>query len=363
MSDPRTVAAQLTPTGRGAIATIAVRGPRAIEAVARYFTPPASARTPLDRIRFGKWQRDPAHAGEELVICRTSMDEIEIHCHGGSAAVEAILADLQTAGAKILSWQQWTTLTNDQAFADEAIMALAAAPTERTAAVLLDQYRGALAKEFQSIQAAIDSADYSSALQRINPLLEIASLGLHLTRPFRVVLAGAPNVGKSSLINAILGYGRSIVFDQPGTTRDVVSAVTALDGWPVELSDTAGIRETTDTLEAAGVARASQQLHTADLVLWVSDATQAAATPPSTAAATPHLLVRNKSDLLPNAISSPEVLLVSATTGAGMELLKANIVSRLAPHTPPPGAPVPFTVGQVTRLQQWHLQALEAITS
>ena len=87
------------------------------------------------------------------------------------------------------------------------------------------------------------AADLQAAAARIREWLAWEDFGLHLTRPWNVVLAGRPNVGKSSLINALLGYTRSIVFDQPGTTRDVVTAATAIDGWPIELSDTAGLRE------------------------------------------------------------------------------------------------------------------------
>jgi tRNA modification GTPase len=89
-----------------------------------------------------------------------------------------------------------------------------------------------------------------------------------------VVIAGPPNVGKSSLINALLGYQRAIVFDQPGTTRDVLTATTAIDGWPVELADTAGIREGDDAIETEGVARALAEIRAADLVVEVWDASQ-----------------------------------------------------------------------------------------
>src|SRR5690606_16577637 len=96
-------------------------------------------------------------------------------------------------------------------------------------------------------------ARFEEARRRLAALVDRAPLGLHLTRPWHVALAGAPNVGKSSLLNAVLGYGRAIVFDQPGTTRDVLDAVTAIDGWPVRLTDGAGLRESVDALEAAGV--------------------------------------------------------------------------------------------------------------
>ena len=92
--------------------------------------------------------------------------------------------------------------------------------------------------------AAGRSAD--AARQQIEALLSHAATGLHLVHPWQVVVAGRPNVGKSSLINAIAGYRRAIVHSTPGTTRDVVSVQTAMDGWPVEISDTAGLRETGD---------------------------------------------------------------------------------------------------------------------
>lgn len=362
MTQQRTVAALLTPTGRGAVGTIAIRGPHACAAVARYFSPPASVAGSWGRIRFGRWQRSPEHSGEELVICRTSEDEIEVHCHGGSAAVEAILSDLQSAGAVVIGWQQWVALTsaNNQRFAGDALTALASAPTERTAAILLDQYGGALDREFSAIQILLGNDDVQDAILRIDQLLERASFGLHLTQPFRVVLAGAPNVGKSSLINALLGYGRSIVFDMPGTTRDVVSALTAFDGWPVELSDTAGIRDTADTLEAAGVARAAQQLLAADLVLWVTDATADEQPLPPQGLTAAVLPVRNKVDLLSAEPATASGLSVSAATGSGLSELKASLLRLLVPSAPPAGAPVPFNTAQVATLQSWRDQAFRA---
>src|SRR5262249_42285045 len=112
------------------------------------------------------------------------------------------------------------------------------------------------------------------AEELIGQLLNRAPLGAHLTQPWRVVIAGPPNVGKSSLINAILGYERAIVFDQPGTTRDVVTAATALDGWPVELADTAGLPAGVDPLDRAGIERETAQADEADCLLLVFDASQ-----------------------------------------------------------------------------------------
>src|SRR5439155_711085 len=110
---------------------------------------------------------------------------------------------------------------------------------------------------------------------RVRILKELKSrtrLGRHLTNPWRVVVAGAPNVGKSSLVNALAGYARCVVSPTPGTTRDVVSTLIAVDGWPIELLDTAGLRLPGENLEQQGIALARAAVESADLCLWVIDA-------------------------------------------------------------------------------------------
>ena len=100
---------------------------------------------------------------------------------------------------------------------------------------------------------------------------QFAGLGRHLTRPWQVVIAGAPNVGKSSLANALAGYQRAVVSEIPGTTRDLVTTEIALEGWPVELIDTAGLREPGEDLESQGIERALTAAGSADVCLWVLD--------------------------------------------------------------------------------------------
>lgn len=359
---PTCRAVLFTPVGRGAVATVLVVGTHVAEAVGRWFQPASGqpvSQISLGRIAFGRW-RSGEGPGEELVICRRSETQIEVHCHGGVAAAENILRSLAGEGFSTLDWQTWTRRAESDPIAAEARVALAAAQTDRAALVLLDQYNGALRTAIDLIVGLCEAGNLAQAEAELNELLRYESLGRHLAAPWRVVLAGAPNVGKSSLINALVGFERAIVFDEPGTTRDVLAAYTAFDGWPVALFDTAGLRPATDDIEAQGVARAREQIAAADLVLLVFDATQGwSAADQELADSIPNALVtHNKCDLLIGAAcraaldsASIPPLYTSARTGVGMEDLMRAISQRLVPSTPPPGAAVPFTRTQIDSLR------------
>ncbi len=349
----------ITPPGRGAVATIALHGLQAWDVVARCFRP-ASMRggrsvPAIGRVQFGRWPlqagADAAESGnvpaEEVVVCRISPEGmaiqcVEIHCHGGPAAWRAIMETLLARGCEAGDWKD-AALTVSDALRAEAAIALCQATTERTASILLDQYSGALTGAIARLREQLSGGDLSGAGSQLQRLLAWGNLGCHLNAPFKVVLAGAPNVGKSSLINRLAGYERSIVFDQPGTTRDVVTASTAIDGWPVELADTAGLRTAADELEAAGVAAAGEQLDAADLVVLVFDVSQ-----PWTTADEGllrqwplALVAENKRDRAPG-IGVRRGLLASAKTGQGISELLAEIARRLVPNAPQPGEAVPF---------------------
>jgi tRNA modification GTPase len=180
---------------------------------------------------------------------------------------------------------------------------------------------------------------------------------MHLTTPWRVVLVGAPNVGKSSLINALAGYDRAIVSPVPGTTRDVVTVTTAIDGWPVQLADTAGMRATVDELESAGVELAQAALASADLAIFVHDATTPSVDrqPSDSCGVVRVIPVRNKIDLLEGEssradTSTQDELDVSALTGEGIDVLVAAIGQSLVPNPPASGVAVPFMRGQIESL-------------
>ncbi len=355
-NDP-TLIAVLTPSGRGAVATVGVRGPRAVETVARCFTPAAGkplADFAIGRVLFGRFRLQGA-ATEELVVGLAAADEVEVHCHGGIAAVEAVAAALVAEGAQRIEWPAWAALKAPDPLATAALVALAAARTERTAAVLLDQYRGALRRTLEQIASAVERADFDLAAAAIRKLLSRAAFGEHLTRPWRVVLAGRPNAGKSSLMNALLGFQRSIVFAEPGTTRDVLTATAAMDGWPVELADTAGLRASTEPIEAEGVARAQRQVREADLVLLVCDVTAdwTNSDRDVLAVAEQTLVIHHKCDLAEPPIDGRHAgLTVSSLTGQGIDELCRAIAARLVPDPPQPGEAVPLTDRHVKLLEQ-----------
>lgn len=355
--------ALLTPPGRGAVATLLVRGDLAHLAAKRLFRAVNSKPVddqPVGRIVFGHWVgSDDSQAGEEVVVCRRTLDELEIHCHGGSAAVARIIADLGSVGFRSLTWQQQTA-EQEGRLAAESLEALASAPTLRTAAILARQVEGLFRKAIERLlKRSLDGPDdFVVAKAELEQLLEWSRFGLHLTRPWRVVLTGRPNVGKSSLINALLGYTRSIVYDEPGTTRDVVTAETAFDGWPVELADTAGLRESAAGLEAEGIALAQERLTTAECRVLLLDRSQPLTGEDfSLLSAWPEaVVVAHKADLADawrEAQSKPfNAVLVSSRTGAGIEQLIREIVQRVVPRVPEEDVAIPFTERQCRLLQR-----------
>ncbi|MCS6977708.1 MAG: 50S ribosome-binding GTPase [Gemmatales bacterium] len=337
--------AQLTPRGTGAIAVIAVGGPDAERTLRRLF------RGPWGRtVAVGQFGEQP---GDTVVLVRQE-GYYEVQCHGGPAITEWILEQLRRCGVQETDWREWTRRQFPRSIQAAAVEALSEALTLRTAAILLDQVHGALEQAVSRILDDLQAGRCESARFQLEEVLRHAEVGLHLTKPWRVVFSGRPNVGKSSLVNALLGYPRAITSPIPGTTRDVVSSLTAFDGWPVELVDTAGIREATDMIESEGVARAMQTRTAADLMVEVLDRTcpeplETESSRPS-APAVRKLTVINKADL--PAAWHPSGLSVSALTGEGLPELMQAIVAELVPYPPKPGEAVPFLGRQQESLQE-----------
>lgn len=371
-------AALLTPVGRGALAVIAVRGAGAGVLVGRFFTPRRGRPVSHDAagtIRFGRWQHRAGESGEDVVVGVLAAGTLEVHCHGGLAAAESILASLVAAGAVRLSWEEWIATTGDAEWAVAARVALAAVEGVKPARILARQLAGAWDAQWSRLTALVATGSTAAVRAEAARLLAAARVGLRLGSPWRVVLAGPVNAGKSSLVNALAGHARSIVTPTPGTTRDLVETRLVLGGWEVVLVDTAGLRAAdaaVDPVERAGIARAVAAAGTADLVLRVVPAD---APSPSPAPGPNDLLVRSKCDLQPDPAAVPwsagglggtHPVATSAATGAGIDRLVAAIVARLVPeeHDDPSllAGAVPLTPGQVDAVRRL-LRSLDAAAS
>lgn len=346
----------LTPRGRGAVASIRFQGPAGLLDAQNERLFAAANGVPLvaqqiDRILFGHWGPVP---GEEVVVCRVAENVTEIHCHGGDAASRRILADLERTGCRIVPWQEFNRGERGP-FEAECREALAKAPTLRAAGIILEQLSGTLRTALEQIATDLQAGKSQPAMSLISALLAWADLGRHLTQPWQVVILGRPNVGKSSLLNALAGYNRAIVFDEPGTTRDLVTAEIALNGWPVTLVDTAGMRDARSEVEAAGIDLACDRARLADCRVIVFDASR----PPQPQdlellAAWPDAVnVANKTDL-PDAWEDrlpAGAHRASALTGVGVESLAQIVATRLVPRVPPAGTALPVAGRQAELLQ------------
>lgn len=358
--------AVLTPKGRGAVASLLVED--AVELIDRHRLFAAAngkmlAEQEINRICFGHWQGrggdvETGLAGEQIVVCRVSEERVELHCHGGTAAVARIFEDLAGVG---VTQCEWVEMIEDggkrpaNRVEIELAQALSAATTWRTAALLLDQQTGVLVNALKRL-GSVDWKQRDQAAGWLAELLEWSNLGRQLVVPPTVVLAGLPNVGKSSLLNALLGFGRAIVWDEPGTTRDVVVGHTALEGWPIRLADTAGLRATEDEIEAIGIAHARRELDSADLVVLVVDGSQGVDGDSRRLMdeLSEALVVANKSDLgdVAEGELPSDALVVSALTGAGIDRLAAVIAESLVPAVPDPGTAVPVSERLIGSLER-----------
>jgi tRNA modification GTPase len=350
--------ALLTPPGQGALAVVGLAGAGAAAAVDRCFESRGGrvAERPDAAVCFGRWRATPDSVGEELVVVRQAADRIEVQCHGGEAAAAAVLGSLVAAGATAVGWPEWLRATGLSPIDVEARAALAFAGGPKTARILCRQLGGTLERELQRIERLRSAGDAAAADQAAGRLLAAARVGLRLTRPWRAVVAGEVNAGKSSLVNAIAGHARCIVSAEPGTTRDLVTTRLVLGGWEIDLIDTAGLRGAgaeadVGAIERAGVARAFAAQAEADLVLRVvtadAPAREIAESQPC------ELLVVTKSDLAGTAWDRRvgDAVWTSAVTGAGIEELAMRIVERLVPEERDDpellAGPVPFTERQV----------------
>jgi tRNA modification GTPase len=357
MSLSRTTARRLTSSEPAAIAVIEIQGPSAQSLVARFWKPAGpQAVLEINRIRFGNWQSLNSSVGEQVVVCRTQDECIEIHCHGGQQAAGRIIADLEASGAVVGLDRSAASAIDCDALSEETIRRaaqedLVRAKTEKTAGILLDQWRGALSREVRMIRNLQATGQFDEASKRIKALKSSYAIGRHLVVPYQVVVAGPPNVGKSSLINAILGYSRVIVHETAGTTRDVIAELTSVDGWPVLIHDTAGFRDSRDEIEQQGISAARLEVDAADLVLVLVDESQGW-TPVQqgiySASLGKNLIVGSKHDLRIDADELGCQIEVSTTaiTSEGIDRLLDQIARRIYPVAMQPDQAVVFRAEQ-----------------
>jgi len=325
-----------------AISIIRISGPRAHEAGERM-----AGALPEARSAGVRELRHPA-SGElldEAIVLRfdcpsssTGENIVEFQCHGGRAVVDAILDALASfEGFRPAHPGEFTRRAFDNGRIDlteaEGLADLIAAETESQRKSALALAEGGLRKqilEWQQIVLGLSAEaeraiDYDEEDERVDPALIrgcgalAAELREWLERPraerlkdgVRVVVAGPPNAGKSSLLNAIAGYERAIVTDVPGTTRDHIEVPLSIGGVPVLLTDTAGLREADDSVEAMGVARAEDMIRAADILIWLGKSEEM----PSHARP---IQLNAKCDLPGRDIAGPETLSVSSMTGQGV---------------------------------------------
>lgn len=268
------IACCITPPGRSAIAIVDAKGFESLSELDRFFKPKFRSSIvdfEFNRIAFGTWTNDSG-SQEELIVVPRSKNHVEIQCHGGRAAVEAIMGSLGVIQFRaIRDDDQRDGCEPNTGYASEVSRAISNARTIQSADRLLVHANRTLVKCVHEILGRVES-DLEAVVTELEELSDSFEFGKFLTKPVEVVFSGKPNVGKSSLSNAILGFERSIVLDQPGTTRDVVSAVTSINGWSFEVSDTAGLRTSEDEVEMTGVELAIGRIRAADVWIWVSSA-------------------------------------------------------------------------------------------
>jgi len=308
-----TIAAISTPIGIGGIGIIRVSGKDTFDIIDKIFkakNKKSIIEAPTHTITYGHIVNQQGHILDEVLIMMmrapktfTREDVIEINCHGGPIPLNAVLMEVIKAGARLADSGEFTKRAFLNGRIDlaqvEAIMDIIESKTELSLAQAIGQLEGTLSKkirEYQDIllgiiariEVSIDYPEYDQdepitdefqkelvdLEKQLSHLLKTADTGKMLREGVKTAIVGRPNVGKSSLLNALLEENKAIVTDIPGTTRDIIEAYLNIEGIPFLLLDTAGIRETTDIVEKIGVERSKNSIEEADLVLMLIDSNE-----------------------------------------------------------------------------------------
>jgi tRNA modification GTPase len=305
-----TIAAISTPVGEGGISVIRVSGPDSIDAVDQIFTTKTSLnQAATHTVHYGHIMDTASKERVEEVLVTvmraprsfTMEDVVEIGCHGGLVSVKQVLNELLAHGVRLAEPGEFTKRAFLNGRIDlsqaEAVIDLIRAKSDRAFKIALRQVEGSLSQKIKQlrhqlvglmahIEVNIDYPEHDVenltnlfiqdksrlAIEQLDLLLKAANQGKIIREGIVTAIIGRPNVGKSSLLNALAQENRAIVTEIPGTTRDVIEEYVTINGVPLKLLDTAGIRETSDIVEKIGVERSKAALSDADLILLMLNA-------------------------------------------------------------------------------------------
>lgn len=379
-----TITAQATAPGRGGVGIVRVSGPNAghiAETLVKQALPPRQA-------VYTPFYDDKGNVIDEGLALYfnnphsfTGEDVLELHGHGGQVVMDMLLdAVLSTGQARLARPGEFS----EQAFMNdkldlaqaEAIADLIDASSSQAARSAMRSLQGDFSSRIHAlsdqiihlrmyVEAAIDfpdeeidfladgkvADDLSAIIESLNTIMHQAKQGTLLREGMQVVIAGRPNAGKSSLLNALAGRDSAIVTDIAGTTRDVLREHIDINGMPVHIIDTAGLRDSPDKVEKIGIERAWQAIEQADQVLFVVDVAETATIDPyeiwpefmqQLPAAIPVTVIRNKADLVDETIAHRSittkhgdigVISLSARSGNGVELLRSHLANTMGLDT------------------------------
>ena len=366
------IVSRLTPSQPGALGIVGIYGARACPILNAYFhafKQPSIESLALGCIAVGHWYHELVTNGEGVnsskkgcgqtqksqecvVLVRTGFQSWEIHTHGGMAVVQSFLKSFLLAGANEVSWEKWLGCMQKNTRDVTVRQQLAQVDGFYAAQILTRQLAGSFQNDIRQVQQVLDTTP--RCLERlvlakavINRLERAARVGLRLTQPWRVILLGPVNAGKSSLVNALAGYDRSIVSPYAGTTRDVLETRVVIHGWSVDFIDTAGFhlmdnqKKGMNEIEKTGIERAAVAALKADLILNVQPLDQSVADASLIEKLgnnlPPYITVGTKSDLCGNkqsfkkAVSGLSVR-TSARTGQGIDSLIQVVIETLVPE-------------------------------
>lgn len=374
-----TISQIATPHGAGGIGIIRVSGGEAFTVARAVFRPAHGELTEIApyRARYGQVMAADGSVIDDCILLPmraphsyTGEDTVELQCHGGTVILREVLLRTWEAGARPAAAGEFTKRAFLNGRLDlaraEGVMQLIAAKSARSARAARERLAGALSEEITAIrhrllgaiariEAGIDfpeddipaasaaalREDIDAALAEVQRLLTGANAGRILREGVKTVIVGRPNVGKSSLLNALIGTERAIVTDVPGTTRDVIEEEISIAGIPLRLLDTAGLRAAEDAVEQIGVARTEQHLEDAELVLAVFDSSSALTEEDQELIArlrdmnADTIILCNKEDCARvlsvtdfDGVNAP-VLMISAQAGTGLDALRETIAARV----------------------------------